>query len=90
MCIEQLGQVVAVPEAEEAVAIVEIRGSLRRVSLALLVLDGVEVNPGDWLQSHTGLAVRVLPEGEALELAAEIDVIQGAADPAPVTPGEAS
>ncbi|HXY44824.1 MAG TPA: HypC/HybG/HupF family hydrogenase formation chaperone [Acidimicrobiales bacterium] len=68
MCVEQIGQVVAVEDAESGVVIVAVEGSRRRASVALLQFDGVEVMPGDWLLIHTGLAVRVLGDDEAREL----------------------
>jgi hydrogenase assembly chaperone HypC/HupF len=78
MCVERVGKVVSLPSEEEGVAIVDIAGSLHRVSTALLVFDGVEVLPGDWLQAHTGLAVRVLPEPEARRLVAAYEEMQAA------------
>lgn len=35
------------------------------VSLAVLLLDGVTVTPGDWLVVHSGLAVEKVSEAEA-------------------------
>ena len=78
MCIERVGQVVSLPSEEEGVAIVDIAGSLRRVSTAMLVLEGVEIAPGDWVPAHTGLAVRVLPEGEARRLVSAYEEMQAA------------
>lgn len=68
MCVEQVGQVVAVADADNGVVIVAAGDSYRRIWIALLLFEGVEVAPGDWLLTHTGLAVRVLPEDEAAEL----------------------
>jgi hydrogenase assembly chaperone HypC/HupF len=87
MCIEQVGQVVALPESEDGVAIVDVDGSLRRVSTALLNFEDIAVAPGDWLQSHTGLAVRILAEADALALIAQRRDMQAAADAASVHPG---
>ncbi len=79
MCVEQVGQLIGMAETEGGVGIVEVRGVLRRVSLALLVLDGVGFEPGDWLVSHTGLAVQVLSEPEARSLIqAQDEALKGA------------
>lgn len=68
MCVELVGQVVEIPSDKEGVAVVSVDGRLRRVSTALLLVEGVDVSVGQWLQTHTGLAVRVLPESEARQL----------------------
>lgn len=73
MCVERVGRVVELPTGEEGIAIVEVGTSLRRVSTALLIVEGVEVAVGDWLQTHTGLAVGVLPEAQALQLVADYE-----------------
>ncbi len=77
MCVERVGRVVGFPEREEGVAVLQVGAALRRVSTALLVIEGVEVSVGDWLQTHTGLAVRVLPEAEALRLVAAYEEMHG-------------
>ncbi|HEX7525518.1 MAG TPA: HypC/HybG/HupF family hydrogenase formation chaperone [Gaiellaceae bacterium] len=51
-------------------AVVEIDGAERRVSLAVLTLDGRTVEPGAWLLVHTGLAVETLDPADAAELLA--------------------
>jgi hydrogenase maturation factor len=38
------------------------------VSLALLVLEGEPVEPGDWVLVHTGFAVSLLDPAEGAEL----------------------
>jgi len=78
MCVEQVGRVVQLSAPDDGVVIVEAGGRRRRISTALLVLEGVEVRPGDWLQTHTGLAIRVLPEDEAGELVRMYDEMQAA------------
>jgi hydrogenase expression/formation protein HypC len=51
-------------------AVTDVDGTERRVSLAVLTLDGRTVEPGDWLLVHTGLAVETLDPVEAAELVA--------------------
>jgi hydrogenase maturation factor len=67
MCLSDLARIRAVtPDGAEAVA--EIRGADRRLSLALLVLDGGEaVRPGDWVLASAGLALERLDEATARE-----------------------
>ena len=79
MCVERVCQVVAMPASEEGTAIVEVGGVRHRVSTALLVFEGIEVRPGDWLQTHTGLAVRILPEADARRLISAYEEMQAAA-----------
>lgn len=68
MCLENVARVVELPGGQDGIAVVETAGSLRQVSLALLMFDGVSVSPGDWLLCHTGLATRLLAADEAREL----------------------
>lgn len=49
-------------------AIVDVEGVARRVSLAVLNLEGTSVVPGDWILCHTGLALRVLTDTDARNL----------------------
>ncbi|HEY5012749.1 MAG TPA: HypC/HybG/HupF family hydrogenase formation chaperone [Acidimicrobiia bacterium] len=51
-------------------AVVDVDGAERRVSLAVLTLDGRTVEPGVWLLVHTGLAVETLDPADAAELVA--------------------
>jgi hydrogenase assembly chaperone HypC/HupF len=51
-------------------AVVDVDGTERRVSLAVLTLAGRTVEPGVWLLVHTGLAVETLDPGDAAELVA--------------------
>lgn len=64
MCVTDIGRVVALA-ADGATAEIESAGRRRRVSLAVLVLEGTPVAPGDWLELHTGLAVEVLDDTTA-------------------------
>jgi hydrogenase assembly chaperone HypC/HupF len=55
------------PRGEEA--LVEIRGKQRLISVALLTLEGRGVEVGDWVLASAGLAIELVDEGEAMELA---------------------
>lgn len=82
MCIEVVGQVVSLPDGEDGVALIDIGGSIRRVSLVILRLDDIPVAPGDWLLSHTGLAVAVLEPEHAAEIVAQRRLMAQALDAA--------
>jgi hydrogenase expression/formation protein HypC len=66
MCVSLVGQIV---ELDGEQATIDADGSLRRVSLAVLLLEGRTVEPGDHVLVHTGFAVSILDPGEAAELA---------------------
>ncbi|MGV1037200.1 MAG: HypC/HybG/HupF family hydrogenase formation chaperone [Candidatus Nanopelagicales bacterium] len=68
MCVEVVAQVIELPESEDGIALVDIDGSVRRVSLVMLRLENIDVSPGDWLLTHTGLAVTVLAPDDARDL----------------------
>jgi hydrogenase maturation factor len=53
-------------EGDEA-ALVDLRGSLRRVPLVLVTSAGEKVVPGDWLLVQTGLAIARVSAAEAAE-----------------------
>ncbi len=59
---------------------VEILGVPRRVSLAVLVLEGDPPGPGDWVLSSAGLAVRRITEAEAKELESLLTSAEGEAE----------
>ncbi|HEX6196546.1 MAG TPA: HypC/HybG/HupF family hydrogenase formation chaperone [Jiangellaceae bacterium] len=65
MCIGLPGRVTEV-DGEQAV--IDVAGISRRVSISLLVLEGAQVEPGDWILASAGLAVQCLSEKEAHEL----------------------
>lgn len=80
MCLEMLGHVLKIRTVDsgtpsvdglsvaDRTAIVDVDGVARRVSLAVLDLEGTSVAPGDWILSHTGLAIRVVNETDARKL----------------------
>jgi hydrogenase expression/formation protein HypC len=67
MCLSMPARVLTVDAAGRE-AVVEIDGAERRVSLAVLTLEGRSVEPGEWLLVHTGLAVETLDPADAAEL----------------------
>lgn len=62
MCMSSVGRLLSLDGHD---AVVDIDGRVRRVSAAVLVLEGVSVAPGDWLQIHTGFAITRLDPEEA-------------------------
>lgn len=69
MCLSDVGPVLRV-DAFAGTAEVDLAGRSMKVSLAPLVLDGLQVTPGDWLVVHTGLAVELLDATEAARILA--------------------
>lgn len=65
MCVSDVGRVVAVAADGATAELVE-GGPRRAVSLAVLALEGTPVAVGDWVEVHTGLAVGVLDEADAV------------------------
>lgn len=65
MCMSSVGRLVSLDDGD---AVVDVDGAARRVSAALLVLEGTAVEPGDWLLVHTGFAVARLDPDDAAEL----------------------
>ena len=67
VCVEMVARVVSV-DADAHTAVVDDGERLRRISTALLVLDGGAPAVGDRVAVHTGLAVRRLdPAGTVAE-----------------------
>lgn len=69
MCLSDVGPVLSVDDGT-GFAEVGLAGRTIAVSLAPLLLEGVEVAPGDWLLVHTGLAVELLDAADAAEIVA--------------------
>jgi hydrogenase expression/formation protein HypC len=62
MCLAIPGQIVAVEDAANHLAMVEVAGVRRRINVGLI--DDVE--PGDWVLIHVGFAMSRIDEGEAM------------------------
>lgn len=69
MCLSCAGRILEV-DGDRHEAVVEIDGSRRAVSLAVLALDGTSVEIGDWVLVHTGFAMEVLDAATAADLVA--------------------
>lgn len=80
MCFETVGRVVALPEGEPGTALVDLDDTLRRISLVVLDVDGIPVAKGDWLLTHTGLAVAKLTPAHAHELIEQRRAMRAGAD----------
>lgn len=76
MCFETIGRVTALPA--DGTALVDIGGAIRRIDLVVLSVEGVEVAEGDWLRTHTGLAIAKLLPHEAAQLLADHRAAQAA------------
>ncbi|MFN8034355.1 MAG: HypC/HybG/HupF family hydrogenase formation chaperone [Acidimicrobiia bacterium] len=68
MCLGVPGRVVELFGEHDAR--VDLDGTVRDVSLAVLTLDGRGVGPGDWVMCHTGFAVEVVDPAEAESIVA--------------------
>jgi hydrogenase maturation factor len=68
MCVSEVALVLSLEEDEAA--LVDLRGSLRRVPLILITSKGEKVAPGDWLLVQTGLGVARISAAEAADYTA--------------------
>jgi hydrogenase expression/formation protein HypC len=62
--------------ADDTSAVVDVGGSHRSVSLAVLVLEDRAPEPGEWVLIHTGLAVEIIDEEAASVLTELLDDLQ--------------
>ena len=67
MCMSEPARVLEVG-SDGAEAVVWMRGAERRLSIALLTLEGQTITPGQWLLASAGLAVEVIDAEHAEEL----------------------
>ena len=63
MCVGIPAQVVEILPAERKMAVVEVEGVRREVSIVIVMDDGVKV--GDWVLLHVGFAMSIIDEEEA-------------------------
>ncbi len=63
MCVGIPAQVVEILPAERKMAVVEVEGVRREVSIVVVENEGVEV--GSWVLLHVGFAMSVIDEEEA-------------------------
>ena len=65
MCLAIPGQLVEMVDENHRLAMVDVGGVRRTVSVRLLDLDGGGVGPGDWVLIHVGFAISQVDEEEA-------------------------
>jgi hydrogenase expression/formation protein HypC len=82
VCVSLVGRIV---ELDGEQATIDTGGSRRRVSLAMLLLEGRTVERGDHVLVHTGFAMTVLDPDEAAELAEQWREITDHPDSTPAT-----
>jgi hydrogenase expression/formation protein HypC len=63
MCLGIPGQVVEMVDPEQHIAVVDVSGVRRAISVRLLSEQGVEI--GDWVLVHVGFAMALIDESEA-------------------------
>ena len=63
MCVGIPAQVVEILPAERKMAVVEVEGVRREVSIVMVIDEGVEV--GSWVLLHVGFAMSIIDEEEA-------------------------
>lgn len=77
MCLGIPGRIVSLDDSQPHVAVVDVRGSERRVNIGIVMPD--EPKPGTWVDIHMGMAVAVLDEGEARASLDFLDELEAAA-----------
>jgi hydrogenase expression/formation protein HypC len=82
VCTSLVGRII---ELDDEQATIDTGDGRRRVSLAVLLLEGRTVERGDHVLVHTGFAMRVLDPDEAAELAEQWREITHHADSPPAT-----
>ncbi len=92
MCLGIPGQVIAITDAENTLAIVDVSGVKREVNLACVIEADhpIESCIGDWVLVHVGFAMSRIDEDEARrtleilhelgEVEKELDAMQASAD----------
>ena len=68
MCLGIPGQIVAITDADRQMAMADVSGVRREVSLAPVATGGpLEALVGEWVLIHVGFAMAVIDEDEAAE-----------------------
>lgn len=67
MCLGIPGQIVAITDAERQMAMADVSGVQREVSLAPVATKPLPELVGDWVLIHVGFAMAVIDEDEAAE-----------------------
>ncbi|MBW3576267.1 MAG: HypC/HybG/HupF family hydrogenase formation chaperone [Actinobacteria bacterium] len=89
MCLGMPGQVVAIVDADNSIVEVDIAGSRKRVSTAVLVdNDPRPVEVGDWVDVHLGFALARISEEQARDVLAFLEQFdqEDVPDPATLSP----
>lgn len=63
MCMGAPGRIVQISPQHPHLADVEVLGVTRQVNIGLIAPEGPQ--PGDWVDVHTGMALRLIGEEEA-------------------------
>ena len=63
MCVGIPAQVIEILPAERKMAVVEVEGVRREVSIVMVIDEGLEV--GNWVLLHVGFAMSIIDEEEA-------------------------
>jgi hydrogenase expression/formation protein HypC len=77
MCLGIPGQIVEVRDRAGGLALVDISGVRREVSIALVDEPASPIEPGDWVLIHVGFALSRIDEEEA---AATLELLRQAAE----------
>jgi hydrogenase expression/formation protein HypC len=67
MCLGIPGRIVEIPDREAGLAIVDISGVRRSVSVALVDEPAAPIEEGDWVLVHVGFALAQIDEEQARE-----------------------
>ena len=67
MCLGIPGRIVEIPDREAGLAIVDISGVRRSVSVALVDEPAAPIEVGDWVLIHVGFALARIDEDDARE-----------------------
>jgi hydrogenase expression/formation protein HypC len=67
MCLGIPGQIVAISDADRQMAMADVSGVKREVSLAPVADRPLEALVGEWVLIHVGFAMAVIDEAEAAE-----------------------
>ena len=74
MCLGIPGQITAITNADNLMAMADVSGVRREVSLAPVVTGPVETLVGQWVLIHVGFAMAVIDKAEA---AATLEALRG-------------
>jgi hydrogenase expression/formation protein HypC len=66
MCLAIPGRVVEIVDEVNRIAVVDVAGVRRNVSVGLLDAEGDGADPGDWVLIHVGFAISKVDEPEAM------------------------